>query len=193
MSFYNDYKVKRLIKNVKNLKNIKPLTTQKYFERWNKQQKSAEDVYNLLGLPKGPFLLKSPLVWIWLDYKLWIDTDSYEKIINVLEEMFGGNDAVIAMFMHYEKVQNFGMPIKMAELREFYANKSSYNRIRLMFHGFHAKLNEVDRPPPSKVPEAQITPKEAELPGPGRLPTVKSSQQEDLCLATPFTVKWMQK
>ncbi|CAI5731185.1 unnamed protein product [Peronospora farinosa] len=100
-----DDEVKRLVKKMDNIKSVTTILKEKYFQRWVDVRRSAEEIHNLLGLPIGPALLESPLVWIWLDYVICIKrTSNFEEPIAFFVKMFGNNIEVAKMFEGAEKV-----------------------------------------------------------------------------------------
>ncbi|CAI5728587.1 unnamed protein product [Peronospora destructor] len=119
-----DNEVKLLVKNVNDIDDASSITKileEKHFQRWFNMRRSAEDIHNLLGLPKeGPALLESPLVWVWLDYVTWIGVTSKNPMgtISVFEKMFGSSIVVAKMFEDVKKVKEFGMYNHMMRLRQ---------------------------------------------------------------------------
>ncbi|CAI5722365.1 unnamed protein product [Peronospora destructor] len=118
-----DNEVKLLVKNVNDIDDVSSITKileEKHFQRWFNMRRSAEDIHNLLGLPKGPALLESLLVWIWLDYTIWIGRMSKNSMdtISVFEKMFGSSIMVAKMFKNVKRVKNFAMYNHVARLRK---------------------------------------------------------------------------
>ncbi|RQM10804.1 hypothetical protein DD237_008383 [Peronospora effusa] len=138
-----DDEVKRLVQNVNN-DDIKLITTtlkEKYFQRSLDMQRSPEDIHKLLGLPKGPALLESPLVWIWLEYTIKIGKEKSVDTMSSLKKILESDDAVEKMFKGVRKRKNFGMPVPVTELKIISTLKKqgySDERIQEMLNYIHA-------------------------------------------------------
>ncbi|CAH0485811.1 unnamed protein product [Peronospora farinosa] len=83
-----DNKVKKLVETESN-KDIKSIITtleKEYYWQWYNEKRPAEEIHELLGLPTGPALLNSPLVWFWLDYTIWVGKENMMKTVNLFKE-----------------------------------------------------------------------------------------------------------
>ncbi|UIZ25263.1 hypothetical protein KXD40_009083 [Peronospora effusa] len=180
-----DDEVKHLVQNVNNddIEPISKILETKHFQRWYNMQRSAEDIHDLLGLPKGPALLESPLVWVWLDYTIWVGRNKKpEETIELLEKMFGSNVVVAKMFQDVSGVSTFEMKNHAAMLSDQFLNywlKPEHDlgqlRTKLTHAGFtkeriayYEKIYNQYHPAP-KAPEGPKAPESSEVSGPVRV------------------------
>ncbi|CAH0485818.1 unnamed protein product [Peronospora farinosa] len=105
------------------------------------QNRSPEDIHKLLGLPKGPALFESPLVWIWLEYTIRVGKEKSVDTMSSLKKILESDDAVEKMFKGVRKRKYFDMTVPVTELKIISTlEKQGYSdeRIQEMLNYIHA-------------------------------------------------------
>ncbi|CAI5707151.1 unnamed protein product [Peronospora effusa] len=155
-----DNKVKKLVENESNKDITSIITTliKEHYWQWYNEKRPAEEIHNLLGLPTGPALLKSPYVWFWLDYTIWVGRENMVETLNLLRRMFGGDDELAIMFWQLKQQTNLSsIPANVTKLKiEFLEQiRVTFTKEEIieLLRSVLAKLKKLNRLQPFKDPK----------------------------------------